>query len=289
MEKYTMSLPPILTFAVVLSFGFLCGEITEKLKLPKVTGYILAGVLLNPGISHVIAPGFADHTAVLTNIALSFITFSVGGTLLYSRVKRLGTPIVYITLLEAELAFLFVAVGTLPVMALFVHIAGATWVSTFIPLGVLLACLASPTDPSATLAVVHEYKAHDPVTSTIMGVAAFDDVTGIINYSLAVVVAQALCDGQGIRFSGIFVEPIFNIGGAVLLGIAFGFAFNIATVLLKRETEGALIVMVFGMLAGCFGLATVLGADELLATMSMGIVVVNYNRKREKIFKLLER
>jgi len=284
-----MSLPPILIFAVILSFGFLCGELAVKLKLPKVTGYILAGVLLNPGVSHVIAPSFADHTAVITNVALSFITFSVGGTLLYPRVRRLGAPIIYITLLEAELAFLFVAAGMLPVMALFVHIPGATWVSTLLPLCVLLACLASPTDPSATLAVVHEYKAHGPVTSTIMGVAAFDDVTGIINYSVAVVVAQALCDGEGIRFSGVFVEPVLNIGGAVLLGIAFGFAFNVATVLLRRETEGALIVVVFGTLAGCFGLAAVLGADELLATMSMGVVVVNYNRKREKIFKMLER
>lgn len=284
-----MSLSPILVFAVILCFGFLCGEIAEKLKLPKVTGFILAGVLLNPDVSHVISPTFADHTAVITNVALSFITFSVGGTLLYSRVKRLGKQIIYITLLEAEMAFLFVALGMLPVLAFLLRIPDATWVATFIPLGLLLACLASPTDPSATLAVVHEYKAHGPVTSTVMGVAAFDDVTGILNYSIAVVVAQALSGGQGVQLSGLVVEPAFSIGGAVLLGITFGFAFNIVTMVLKRETEGALIVVVFGMLAGCFGLATILGVDELLATMSMGVVVVNYNRRREKIFKMLER
>lgn len=284
-----MSLPPILVFAVILCFGFLCGEIAEKLKLPKVTGFILAGVLLNPDVSHLISPGFGDRTSVITNIALSFITFSVGGTLLFSRVKRLGKQIIYITVLEAEMAFLFVAFGMLPVVAFLVDIPDATWLATFVPLGLLLACLASPTDPSATLAVVHEYKAHGPVTSTVMGVAAFDDVMGILNYSVAVVVSRALSGDNGIQLSGIVVEPAVSIGGAVLLGIAFGIVFNFLTILLKRETEGALIVVVFGMLAGCFGLATVLRADELLATMSMGVVVVNFNRQREKIFKMLER
>ncbi len=58
---------------------------------------------------------------------------------------------------------------------------------------------------------------------------------------------------------------------------------------IKKETEGVFIVLILGLLSLCFGSATVLGVDELLSTMAMGVVVVNYNAKREKIFKILER
>jgi len=80
-----------------------------------------------------------------------------------------------------------------------------------------------------------------------------------------------------------------DIFGAVALGTAFGFAFNLLTRLLSRETEGVLIVAVLATLSLCFGVASLIGVDELLSTMTMGMIVVNYNRLREKIFKILER
>lgn len=268
--------------------GFIFGEIATKIKLPKVTGYIIAGVLLNPGLFNLIPEDFTKHTDIVTNIALSFITFSVGGTLLYPNIKKLGKGIIFITLFEAEFAFLAVVAGMLVITPLFVNDAGAAWLTTFIPISLLIGCLASPTDPSATLAVAHEYKAKGKVTSTIMGVAALDDVMGIINYSIAIAFASVLVTHQklGAFFS---TKPIVIIGGAVILGIAFGFIFNIATTFIKKETEGVLIVLVFAILSLCFGVAMLIGVDVLLSTMIMGIYVTNFNPKRSSIFKILER
>jgi Kef-type K+ transport system membrane component KefB len=153
----------------------------------------------------------------------------------------------------------------------------------------LIACLASPTDPSATLAVVHEYKAKGKVTSTVLGAAAFDDVLGIINYSIAIALAQALVLHVKLDFSSAVLAPTVDIFGAVVLGAVFGFAFNLLTRAVSRETEGVLIVAVLAMLSLCFGVASLIGVDELLSTMTMGMIVVNYNPLREKVFKILER
>jgi Kef-type K+ transport system membrane component KefB len=282
-------MPAVLVIGIIISIGFICGEIATRIKLPKVTGYIIAGVLLNPGSLNLIPEDFTNHTDIVTNIALSFITFSVGGTLLYSHIKKLGKGILYITLFEAEFAFLAVITGMLVITFLFVNDAEATWLTTFIPISLLIGCLASPTDPSATLAVAHEYKARGEVTSTIMGIAALDDVTGIVNYSIAITLAGGLVTHQEFGlFSSIF-KPIAVIGGAIILGAAFGFIFNIATSFIKKETEGVLIVLVFAMLSLCFGTAVLLGVDELLSTMVMGIYVTNFNPKRNMIFKILER
>jgi len=166
---------------------------------------------------------------------------------------------------------------------------GNSWTGTFIPLALLLGCLASPTDPSATLAVTHEYKAKGPVSSTILGVTAFDDVLGIINFSVATAIAYILVTHEGLSIGSSIIRPLGSILGAVLCGTVFGLIFNTVTYLIRRETEGALIVVVLGMLALTFGVARWIGADELLATMSMGTIVVNYNPRRQKIFRMLER
>ena len=279
----------LLIIGIILFTGFIFGELLSKIKLPKVTGYILAGVFLNPNLLHIIPANFTNHTDVVTNIALAFITFSVGGTLLYKKIKKLGKGIISITLLEAELAFLIVFLGFLLLTPLLVNIPNASYFTVFIPLSILIASLASPTDPSATLAVTHEYNAKGDVSSTIMGVAAFDDALGIINYSLAITIASILILNQNFSVTSSILSPLYTIIGAIILGIISGFIFNIISGLIKRETEGMFIVLIICFLLICYGVASIIGVDELLSTMAMGAFVVNFNKMRKKIFNILER
>ena len=278
----------ILIFGVILIAGYFMGEIATKIKLPRVTGYILAGVLLNPSVFNFIPKDFINHTNLITNISLSIITFSVGGTLSYYSIKKLGKGILFITLFEAQFAFLSVFVGFLVVTPFFIHIPDATWLTIFIPISILIRSLASPTDPSATLAIVHEYKAKGDVTSTIMGVAAFDDALGIINYSIAIAIAGAFALNNSFSMTSTILELSITIGGAIILGTLFGFIFNAIMSIIKKDTDGALIVCIFGLLLICFGTATLLGVDELLATMMMGVIVVNFNSRKNKIFQIIE-
>lgn len=280
---------PVLLIGILLFTGFLGGEFARKLRLPRVTGFILAGVLLNPNLLGLMPADFTAHTDFVTNVALSFITFSVGGTLQLSRIRRFGKDIVIITLCEAELAFLGVVIGILAAAPLLIHEGNASWVVTYVPIALLMGCLASPTDPSATLAVVHEYKASGPVTSTILGVTAFDDALGIINYSIATTLSVVLISHRGPDIASVILSPAAEILGAVLLGVGFGFAFNLLLRLIGREGEGILIVVVLASLSMCFGVAQRLGVDELLSTMTMGAIVVNFSRLREKVFRVLER
>lgn len=278
----------LLIAGIIVSCGFLFGELAVKVRLPKVTGYILAGVLLNPSLFSFVPKAFVDKTDPITNIALCFITFGIGGSLLYSRIKKLGKPIVMITLFEAEFAFLMVSAGLALALPYFLP-SNSPWIALSLPLGILLGSLASPTDPSADLAVAHQYRAKGPVTSAIMGVAAFDDALGIMNYSFAVVLASVLVTHQEFSFSASVIAPLIVIAGAIGLGAVFGLAFNLATRVFKKETDAAFIVVITALLTLCFGTASFLKIDQLLSTMAMGIVVVNFNPKRDRIFKVLER
>ena len=279
----------LLIIGIILLTGFILGELLSIIKLPKVTGYILAGVILNPDLFHIIPSDFTSHTDTITNIALAFITFSVGGTLLVKKIRKLGKGILFITFFEAELAFIFVFLGLLVLSPLLLTGLPASYLTIYIPISILLASLASPTDPSATLAVSHEYNAKGDVSSTIMGVAAFDDALGIINYSLAITIAGLLILNQEFNIYSSIIQPIYVILGAIVLGIIFGFIFNSISLLIKRETEGVLIVVIICFLLLCFGVANLIGVDELLSTMAMGAFVVNFNKMRKKIFRILER
>ncbi len=277
-----------LLFGLILFTGFIGGELAKLVKLPKVTGYIVAGIFLNPGLFGIVPVEFNNNTDVLTNVALSFITFSVGGSLLFPKLKQMGRGIIYITLFEAELAFLFTAGGLLVFFYLFNPFSDFSFYTLFLPVALLLGALASPTDPSATLAVRTEYKAKGPVMSTIMGVAAFDDVLGIINYSLATAVAMALINQEPIALSTI-ATPFISIFGAIALGIGFGLLLNFITGLVKKEEDSVLLVILSGILLLTFGVAEYLKVDKLLATMTVGVVVINFNARPNTIFKVLER
>ena len=283
------NIDPTLQIGIIIGISFLFGELVSLIKLPKITGYIIAGILMNPQLFGKLSKDLSSHANFITNVSLSFITFSIGGSLLYSKIKSLGKGIVYITICEAQFAFIATALGFLAVLPLLLHGAHNTWATTFIPISLVLAALASPTDPTAALAVIHESKAKGNVTTTMLSVAAFDDALGLINYCLVLSIAAMLIKHAEFSFYNSILIPLYQIGSSALLGCAFGFFFNWVTKLMKKETDGALIVVILSLLLLCFGVAHLVGADELLSTMIMGIIVVNFNIKHEKIFTMLER
>jgi len=274
---------------IIIIAGFIFGELVNKIRLPKVTGYIIAGIILSPDVTPFIPESFVKHTDIVTNISLGIITFSVGGTLLISKIRSIGKQIVRITLLESSIAFILVITGFIFIAPFFLNIDNATYLTVYVPFSLMLGSLAAPTDPTATLAVSHEYQAKGKVMSSIMGVAAFDDAFGIVLYSIAIAFAGSLVSPEHIGLGPIAINIVKEIFGALLIGAFVGFLLNQVTRFISDGAEGIFIVLVVGFLALCFGLAHMLLVDELLANMFMGFIVVNFNKKSDLIFRILER
>jgi Kef-type K+ transport system membrane component KefB len=279
----------LLVVGIILSAGFILGREMQRLKMPKIMGYLLAGVILNPQICRFVPPDITHATNGIENIAIAFIAFAIGGTIVFKDLKKLGKGMLYITIFEAQITFLAITAGFMLILPFVPGLPQGIWFTAFLPAALLLGCLGCPTDPSVALALTHEYKAKGEVTTTILGVAAFDDVLGIINYSVAVVLAQVLISRQQFSAFSAFVVPFLIIAGSVVLGVIMGLAFNLITSRFTKETEGAYFVLIISFLTLCWGLATFTGAEEILSIMVLGIFVANYNPKPEKIFSMLER
>ncbi|MCK5586767.1 cation:proton antiporter, partial [Candidatus Bipolaricaulota bacterium] len=147
----------ILATGLVIMLGYVLGELVRKFGLPRVSGYIVAGLLLNPRITGFVSISFVDSMGTITDLSLAILTFAIGGTLAFGPLKELGKKILFIALGEAQLSAFLVTVGCLVTLPFLLPEAGNFWTMTA-PLAVLLGSLASPTDPSATLAVVRQYK-----------------------------------------------------------------------------------------------------------------------------------
>lgn len=277
----------ILSIGILISTGYTLGKLAELAKLPKISGYILAGILLNPDLSGIMSKTFVDHTNPLLSISLSLITFSIGGSLSLLKIKKTGKKILLLTLFESLSAFIFVFIFMFLILFFFIHLFDST--NIIIGISLILASLAAPTDPSATLAVIHEYKAKGTVSSAMLEIAAFDDIVGIMIYTLISSFALSLLGDTSMELNQILSKLSQGIGGAILLGFLMGLLFNFIVKIFIKQSEGSLIELTFGLVLLCFGIADYLEIESLLAAMTMGAVVTNMNPMSEKIFKLLER
>lgn len=265
-----METEPVAILGTLLLTGFLLGKLVSRFGLPEVTGYILAGVLLNPQVSGIVSRGFMGSSDLVTKLTLTIITFSVGASLYLPNLSKIGRTIGLVALFEAEFANLFIAVGFAFLLPLILP-GSAPYA---IPLALLFGALGSPTDPSATLAVTEEYKCNGPVSRTVLGVAALDDGIGMINYSVASAAAAMILAHGTFSVSSV-LSPLARIGLSLAAGGAFGGIFALLERKKVAAKDSAILALLLGTLYACYGAADRIGADPLLAVMTMGFVVVN--------------
>ena len=118
----------IITIALMLFVGYLMTRITRKFKLPNVTGYILAGILMGPYCLDMVPVKVIDGMDFLSDIALAFIAFSTGEFFRFSVLKKNGWKVIVITVMEAVLASVCVLWGA-PLKSGIFHCTGSSGIS----------------------------------------------------------------------------------------------------------------------------------------------------------------
>jgi Kef-type K+ transport system membrane component KefB len=187
------------------------------------------------------------------------------------------------TLFESMTTFLFVTAGLYGALVLFGHLTDIGIDHRyFLPLSLIAGALASPTDPTPTLAVKEEYKAEGPVTTTILGIGAFDDALGIINFSIGLAVCAALLGTSGGSALQVLGEPFLQIFFSLLNGAIFGGLLVLAG--RRVKDRGVLVVLILGTLFSCYGTAQLFGLDELLSIMVTGAVAANSGAESDRFF-----
>jgi Kef-type K+ transport system membrane component KefB len=287
--KWLKTAHPLVFLGLLLLLSYAGGKVASYFKAPRVTGYLVVGILLSPsalGLFH--ERLVKEDLTLVTDIALSIIAFSIGGTLRLAKLKKLGKHILWITLAEASGAFLVVtAILSLAFFLLhgFKPLA-PSFLTLYLPLALMIGALSAATAPAATLAIIHEYEAKGPLTATLLGVVALDDALTIVFFTFASAAANSLVNHQAITWLSVMVAPFLSILVSLAIGGAFGIALRklIRFVPRKKAMFGVMVGAIF--LAG--GLAINLKVSPLLANMMLGFVVTNFVARHEDLFAVVE-
>lgn len=259
----------IISISLMLIGGFAMTRITKRLKLPNVTAYIVAGIVMGPYCLHLIPTGLISGMDFIADIALAFIAFSTGEFFRFSTLKKSGPNILLITVLEACLASVVVFLVTYLVLGLELNFS------------VVLAALASATAPASTMMTIRQTHAGGDFVDTLLQVVALDDVVGLVAYSVAI--SLALASMTGAFQVGNVVTPLLVNLFVFLLGGLFGLFLKL--LLHKRSTDNRLIVTIALLFAFC-GICALLDVSALLGCMSMAMVYIN-TTDDSRLFKQL--
>lgn len=278
----------LFVIGLLLIVGYSFGFLADKAGLPKIIGYIATGILFSPHTFDFLEIGMVTKTEPLIDVSLAFIAFEVGGSLKWEKLKNYGSTLVRILLLESLTPFFLVLVFLGGAGYLFPGIfpISSHWV---LILALLIAPLASPTDPSATIAVMHQYKAKGHVSDTIMEVAALDDAMGILLFSISVTVAAIVAGDRALSVGESFYQAFYKILGAIVTGSVLGWLTGLLSGFFKIESEGQWIVLLSAFIILTFGISGILELDKLLTAMAMGAFIINFNKQSKFLFRIIER
>ncbi len=281
-----MEMNLVLAIGIVIVIGFLGGLIANKLKFPRITGYIIIGILLSPSLLNIIPAATVKNLGIITDIALGIIAFLIGGSLRLEPLRKLRRSIAWITSFQSLGAWLFVTLLLIFLSPLILTIPNATFSQTYVPMAFIIGAISCATAPAATMAIINECKAKGPLTTTLLAVVALSDVIAVIAYTIASGIFQPLVNGVGgISFYEILGIPFLHIAESIAIGTLFGFTLIYIAKLVK--TRELLLVIVFGMIMLCVGVTELLGISAILANMAAGFIVVNRVKKNE-MFLVIE-
>ena len=209
----------LIPIAVAVVAGLLMTRVFKKLglNLPDVTAFLLAGLAIGPyglGRLGVEGMGFVsmeavEAVAVLSQVALGFIAFSIGNEFRLTELKEFGKQASIIGVFQAVITTVLVDIVLVGVHFLMPDVLS-------LPAAITLGAIASATAPAATLMVVRQYKAKGKLTSLLLPIVALDDAVGLVLFAVSFGVAQALQSGA-VDIISILVNPLVEIVGSLIL------------------------------------------------------------------------
>ena len=250
----------LLSIAIAMIAGLLLTRVAKLVKLPNVTGYLVAGLLIGPYCFKLVSADTLATLDIITVAALGFIAFSIGSEFKLSHIKAIGGKILIITACEA--------IGAVILVDVVVSLLGFP-----VPMALCLGAIAAATAPAATLLVVRQYRAKGELTSTLLPVVAMDDAIGLMAYAISVSIAKMIQNGEAFNLMNTLVAPLLEI----LLSLGVGGVIGIVVAISNRffhSRANRLMICIAAVMLGV-GIAQQFGLSHLLLCMSIGAVYVN--------------
>lgn len=284
----------LLSLSIALLSGLLLTRVASKLKLPAVTAYLVAGILIGPfclGALGVNGLGLnneqVESFAILSEVALGFIAFSMGNEFRISQLKKIGKQATVVGILQGVVTAIVV-----DIVLISLHFI----IPDKLPLDVaiVLGAAATATAPAATLMVVRQYKAKGKLTDMLLPVVAIDDGVGLMVFAISLGVAKSLTSGS-VDVISVVLEPLLEIILSLGVGFIMGVLFNYVERLFHSRSKRMAVTVTFVLMTVAiskikFEIGSVnIAFSSLLSCMMLGTVFCNLCEVSEELMDRADR
>lgn len=288
----------LLSIAFALLAGLLMSRVVKPLKLPAVTGYLVAGLLVGPfvlGKLGVDGIGFTNFDKVgalkpISDVALGFIAFAIGNEFRLKQLKTIGKQATVVAVFQALAATLLVDLGMLGLHLLMpdkINVADC----------ITLGAIATATAPAATLMVVNQYKAKGPLVDILLPIVALDDAVGLVVFAISFGVAKSLISGAGVSLISVLVNPLLEVTASLVLGTALGLIYTWLERFFHSRSKRLCVAITFVIFAVSLSMIHLdfpdsevqLGFSSLLVCMMMATVFCNICPSSEELMAKTDR
>lgn len=200
-------------FALVLVASWAAGSLVQRVRLPRITGHIFAGIACGPHVAGVATERLASMLTSLDVVCLAVIGVAAGAELRASELRKNPRPTLVMTLAISTLSFLFVLLSVVLLLGP-TSIAMLRGLSTWhaVAVGSLAGTLAIARSPASAIAVLHEMRGKGPFCSHVMAVTIVKDVLVVVAFALNM---------EAVALSGLAFHP-YDVAYSAADGTAGG-------------------------------------------------------------------
>lgn len=260
------------SLGLILFFALLAGHLVKFVRVPEVTGYILAGVVAGPSALGWISHENLQSLEVFSEVALGLILFSIGSVFELDRFRVIGRRALVLTGIESLLAAVLVGGG--------LAIAGQPW-----QVCLLLGAISMETAAASTLMVMRECNAKGQLTETLTSVIALNNICCLVGFSVVGAAIELTKAGSGTSVYAALFPLVWQLVGSMALGYLVGLALSIWA--LRATEEGETLILMAGSVLLCVGVSVWLELSPLVASLAVGATMVNLSRHSRKLFQSL--
>jgi len=261
----------LLTFGFLILAAYAAGELAERAGLPRLIGYLLAGLLAGPTVLGTVRAANAAQLASVSGLAIALIAFLAGAELDLEELKRRGVALLRLTVVELGLTLvaLFAALWILRPWLPF--LAGVSDQEAVF-FAILFALVAVMHSPAIVMAILTESRASGPAARSTLAVVLLSEVVVVVLFSLLLGASQRFLPGVDAPTGGTAI--IWEIGGSVPVGALLGLGIAGAMRVVQHDR------LLFALLAALLGqqVATLLHTEVLITLLVAGFVSVNLAR-----------
>ena len=273
----------MMALGFTLIVAYLVGKIVTRFQLPKITGYIVAGILVGPFIINLLSEPVVQNLQLIDSIALSLIALTAGGEFRYKTIKKqlktIGNAILWKTIIVLLGFIIFFLLYRSQVNFLQDSSLGAV-----IGVGMILGALSVATSPATTIAVITETKAAGRFTDFVLGVTVLKDIVVVLIFSLALSIAKPMILGE----SGLKADYIYFVFKEMLLSVGIGFVAGVLILLYLKYVDKQRTLFLLGFMLFGIEFARMVHAEIVLIFMVAGFFVQNFSDSGAKLIDAIE-